>query len=287
MCFKFKGLGDNKETNIIFKIGDDLRQDVLTIQLLRIMDKLWLDNGLDLKTFSYTVFPTTIVSGFIECLKAKELAEIQQENGVGGALDREVLIKYLNEGKSEQNNNNNNNNDESDEFQCKIDNFINTLAGYCVGTCVLGIADRHASNVMISQETGMFLHIDFGHILGNFKYKFGFKRERSIFLLTPEMANVYISKHQEEYFKQTCAKAFNILRKNAAKLMNFIIIMSSSYMPELFGISDINYVKKMLVLDKHNEEDAGNYFIEQISKCINEKFRLIDNIIHNIVQKIG
>ena len=40
----------------------------------------------------------------------------------------------------------------------------------------------------------------------------------------------------------------------------------------------------MLVLDKPNDEYAGNYFIKQIRKCKNEKFRQIDNIIHNIKQ---
>lgn len=30
---------------IIYKTGDDLRQDILTIQLIKIMDKIWLDDG--------------------------------------------------------------------------------------------------------------------------------------------------------------------------------------------------------------------------------------------------
>jgi phosphatidylinositol kinase/protein kinase (PI-3 family) len=33
---------------IIFKAGDDLRQDLLTLQVLGIMDKLWKANNLDL-----------------------------------------------------------------------------------------------------------------------------------------------------------------------------------------------------------------------------------------------
>jgi len=32
----------------MFKNGDDLRQDILTIQLIYIMDKIWLDAQLDL-----------------------------------------------------------------------------------------------------------------------------------------------------------------------------------------------------------------------------------------------
>ncbi|MCQ2816383.1 MAG: hypothetical protein MJ252_03865 [archaeon] len=214
---QFIGREPDFKNFVIYKIGDDLRQDVLTIQMFRIMDKLWLDNGLDLKMFSYRVFPTGIISGFIECLIATELAEIQANNGVSGALDRELLVKFLrgtesdNKGQSEESN--------QEAMENKTDNFIKSLAGYCVATCILGIADRHAGNVMI-QQNGMFIHIDFGHILGNFKYKFGFKRERSNFLLTPEMANVYINAQKEEFFKRTCAKAFNILRLHSATLFN-------------------------------------------------------------------
>ena len=32
---------------IMFKDGDDIRQDLLTLQLIRIMDKIWLDSGYD------------------------------------------------------------------------------------------------------------------------------------------------------------------------------------------------------------------------------------------------
>lgn len=37
--------------NIIFKHGDDLRQDMLTLQMLKLMNTIWKNEGLDLKYF--------------------------------------------------------------------------------------------------------------------------------------------------------------------------------------------------------------------------------------------
>jgi hypothetical protein len=50
--------------------------------------------------------------------------------------------------------------------------------------------------------------------------------------------------------------------------------MSSSGMPEFFGLCDIEYMKNMLVLEKPNDEDAENYFIETIRKFKYVKFRI-------------
>lgn len=44
-----KNKENQSEFMIMFKDGDDLRQDILTLQLIRIMDKIWLDNSLDLR----------------------------------------------------------------------------------------------------------------------------------------------------------------------------------------------------------------------------------------------
>ena len=68
----------------------------------------------------------------------------------------------------------------------KTDAFV---VRYSVATYILGIADRHNDNIMV-RTNGQLLHIDFGHFLGNFKHKFGIKRERVPMVLPSEFIEV-------------------------------------------------------------------------------------------------
>ena len=68
-----------------------------------------------------------------------------------------------------------------------IDRFMHSLAGYCVATFVLGIGDRIIK--FADDNIWEVLHIDFGHFLGHFKTKYGFKRETA-FCIHPQFAAV-------------------------------------------------------------------------------------------------
>jgi len=63
----------------LFKMGDDLRQDILTLQLVRIMSKLWkVEDNMDLMMTPYTCLPTGKLTGFVEVvLNAATIANIQ------------------------------------------------------------------------------------------------------------------------------------------------------------------------------------------------------------------
>ncbi len=73
---------DQKPFNVIFKIGDDLRQDMLTMQMIRVMDKMWLADDLDLKMVTFSCVPTGDKQGMMEMVSdSKTLREIQVGTG--------------------------------------------------------------------------------------------------------------------------------------------------------------------------------------------------------------
>jgi len=94
-----------KNMNVIFKMGDDLRQDMLTLQMFRIMDKLWKKNNLDLMLNPYGVISTGGQIGMIEVVtRSNTVSKIQKQMaGSMGAFKDEVLFKWLQEKNPEEN----------------------------------------------------------------------------------------------------------------------------------------------------------------------------------------
>lgn len=105
------------------------------------------------------------------------------------------------------------------------------------------------------KKNGQLFHIDFGHILGHFKEKFGIRRERVPFVLTHDFEHV-ITKGQTkkgsgpgrfEAFQSNCEQAFLVLRRHGSFIISLLAMMISTGLPELSCEKDLNYLRETMV----------------------------------------
>lgn len=72
--------GDNTNYPVIFKSGDDLRQDQLVIQIISLMDKLLLKENLDLKLTPYKVLAAGPEHGLVQFVPSSSLAAVLNDH---------------------------------------------------------------------------------------------------------------------------------------------------------------------------------------------------------------
>ena len=263
-------MGD--EIVVIYKCGDDLRQDQLTLQILRIMERRWERAGLDLRLSPYLCVATGDEVGFIEVvLESNTTANItvQYSGGASGAFAKEPMALYLQE-----------HNRTPDAYRNAVETFLYSLAGYCVATYVMGIGDRHNDNIMLSQSGHLF-HIDFGHFLGNFKSKFGIKRERAPFVFTPDFAYVLGDKGSDDFgeFVRVCALAYNVIRSSSSEFINLFQLMLSTGIPELQKAEDINWLRECMLIGA-DEAYAARHFTQKIDAALFCRTTQLNNLAH-------
>ncbi|XP_035511915.1 phosphatidylinositol 4,5-bisphosphate 3-kinase catalytic subunit gamma isoform [Morone saxatilis] len=246
---------------IIFKQGDDLRQDMLVLQTLVVMDSIWQEKSLDLNLVPYGCISTGHNIGMIEIVRnAATIAVVQRNHGgTNGAFRNDALFEWLKSKCPLQ------------EIHYKtVERFVKSCAGYCVATYVLGIGDRHNDNIMITDQGNLF-HIDFGHILGNTKHFLGVNRERVPFVLTPDFLYVMgrVKGRNSLYFQRfrdTCTQAYLSLRSHSRLLVTLFSLMLLTGIPELSAAEDMRYLREALQ-EEQGEAEAKEHFLQQISMC--------------------
>uniref|UniRef100_A0A8D0ABI9 Phosphatidylinositol 4,5-bisphosphate 3-kinase catalytic subunit gamma isoform n=1 Tax=Sander lucioperca TaxID=283035 RepID=A0A8D0ABI9_SANLU len=246
---------------IIFKDGDDLRQDMLILQILLIMESIWETESLDLCLLPYGCISTGNKIGMIETVKdATTIANIQQSVvGSTGAFKDEILCQWLRDKCVSE-----------DKFQQAVERFLYSCGGYCVATYVLGIGDRHNDNIMIT-ESGNLFHIDFGHILGNYKSFMGISKEWVPFVLTPDFLYVMGTSGKKssphfQKFQDVCVKAYLALRHHTNLLIILFSMMLMTGMPQLTSKEDIEYIREALTVGR-SEDEAQRHLLDQIEIC--------------------
>jgi len=260
----------------IYKIGDDLRQDQIVLQLFSCMDKIWKANDFDFRLSLFNVVQTQERCGFIEMITESEtLREIESRSGtIKGSFGEGSLCDWLRLHNTSER-----------EFRIAIENLTYSCAGYCVATYILGIGDRHNDNIMIKQSGHLF-HIDFGKYLGDTQ-KFGwFNRDRAPFVFTKQMLYAMsdggTSNDALHRFVDLCCNAFCIIRQNSSLLLLLLSHLCSS------NVSNLNQDAVKFVYDRlspsTNYADSITHFTELIVDSLNSTWTTLNFLIHTFAQ---
>ena len=285
------------------KVGDDLRQDALILQLLKVMDAIWRKEGLDMQMKVYDCISTGFERGLLQVvLDANTLgnqildATDTKSSNAGkrrpsGGMMRKVasamraltsfdtmknwlyseVIKDLGVSATEE--------QYQEEMDKRIQSFMFSSAAYCVASYVLGLGDRHNDNLMMT-KFGHFFHIDFGHILGNFKYKLGIKRERAPFVFTHTMKAV-MGDENFEAFVELCCDVYNILRESSGLLVSLVSLAIPCELPELQDEKDVQWLYDKLLVGKTDDE-ASAHFKKELDLAIKTVGTRINDAAHMI-----
>lgn len=260
----------------IFKMGDDLRQDMLAIQMIRIMEKLWLREGLDLRMVTFDCIATNDRQGMVEMVQnAETLRKIQQSSSLlAGAFNPRAIDSYIRLWNTSEL-----------EYKTALDKFLHSCAGYSVATYILGICDRHNDNIMVT-NSGHLFHIDFGKFLGDAQMMGSIKRDRAPFVLSADMAYVINGGDRPskkfQTFIELCTMGFNIIRRHRNLFLNLFSLMSSAKIHGLNSDS-VKYIDKML-MPNLTETEAMAKFTRLIDECLKSRSTQVNFFIHNLAQ---
>lgn len=255
---------DKMRYNVIFKLGDDMRQDQLMVQMIAFMNNLLKKENLDLKVLSYRVLATAEREGMMECVGNSESIDHI-------ITTRKSLQAYLAEYNADPNG----------PYGIKeevLDTYVRSCAGSSVITYLLGVGDRHLDNLMLTQD-GHFFHIDFSYILGN-----DIKPRPSPMKLCKEMITAMGGTQSAYYtqFQQYCCEAYNILRMSATHIINLFQLMIDG------GLNDLTQDSLKKLEDKFHLEmsdlEATKFMLNAIDVSANASIPAMVDQIHRIAQ---
>ena len=209
---------------VIVKDGDDCRQELLSMQLIRTFQSIFEEAGLPLWLRPYDILVTSNLTALIEMIpNAPSIHNVKSSfSEQDMTLRKHFLEKYGRDGKR------------TPEFDAAQNNFVESSAAYSLLCYVLQIRDRHNGNVLLDDE-GHVIHIDFGFMLSNSPGGVNF--ESAPFKLTREFLEVMdsdsdgTSSKAFDYFKLLMIQGFIAICKHADRIIELVSMMSESGCP--------------------------------------------------------
>ena len=251
-------LQDGSKYRVIFKIGDDMRQDQLIIQLFEVMDRIFQRASLRLPITAYKTLAFSPSFGCCEFVEnSKAIRDIITEK-----KPNHTIRDYLEE--------------DHENIDAKIERFTASLAAYCVMTYVLKIGDRHDNNILVTRD-GRLLHIDYGYILGDVTKPF-----TPPLKLSSEMVET-IGSNGLQKICGWAGPAFNSLRKRARLILVLIELMFTAPLTCFHQnpMRRLQQVENSLLLNC-TEIEAMNSLQATFSESLNSKMQVIWDAVHGI-----
>ncbi|KAK9751047.1 hypothetical protein RND81_02G237800 [Saponaria officinalis] len=257
---------NGESCKIIFKKGDDMRQDQLVIQMVSLMDRLLKLENLDLHLTPYRVLATGQEEGMMEFIPSRSLAQVLSEY--------RSIIGFLQKFHP----------DEDGPFGITatcLETFIKSCAGYSVITYILGVGDRHLDNLLL-RDDGRLFHVDFGFILGRDPKPFPPPMK-----LCKEMVEAMGGAESPYYtrFKSYCCEAYNILRKSSNLILNLFHLMAGSNIPDIASDPEKGILKLQEKFRLDLDDEASIHFFQDlINDSVSALFPQMVETIHRWAQ---
>jgi len=206
---------------VIVKTGDDLRQELLAMQLLRLFQDVFQRERLKLWLRPLNVMVLTDSAGLIEVIgSAVSLHQTKKRSG-------DSLLTYFHQQFGDGT---------SESFMNAQESFVESLAAYSLFTHFAQVKDRHNGNIMID-SAGRILHIDYGFFYSNSPGRnMGF--ETAPFKFLSDFVEVMggLESDMFRYFSMLMFKGFLALRKHHHDLVTFMKVSAKdSTLPCFYG----------------------------------------------------
>ncbi|KAJ1358023.1 hypothetical protein KIN20_016324 [Parelaphostrongylus tenuis] len=239
---------------IIFKNGDDLRQDMLVLQVLEVMDSIWKRNQLNCCLSIYPVLPMGTKYGMIGVVpNCSTIFEIQSEGGKVGVAVKSLETTFINRYIK-------NNAGSTKKYMECVDRFLMSCVGYSVATFIMGIMRDRVPFVL----TEHFLCV-----IGQGR-------------------PVSKDSHEVAKFKRLCCDAYMMLWEKRDLFLSLFTVMQSMELPELSTDSDLDHLKSTLRVLFHNgmAAEARSFFSEVFDEAFNGSWATKTNWFFHAVKHI-